>query len=103
MAIFAKMLVTFLPEHLVTLTLAEKANRVTRCGDLLPFWWCMEVLGNNVMSKIAKKNIYKSFDVDILAFERSCYCGDKFGNFSSNAGDFFSETPGHTISPPSSD
>ena len=24
------------------------------------------------------------------------YCGDKFGDFSPKAGDFFFETPGHT-------
>ena len=51
-----------------------------------------------------KKYFYKSFDVDILAFEkRPNYCGDKFGDFSPKAGDFspkagdfFSTTPGHT-------
>ena len=45
-----------------------------------------------------KKYFYESFDVDILAFEkRPYYCGDKFGDFSPKAGDFFSETPGHTV------
>ena len=44
-----------------------------------------------------KKYFYKSFDIDILAFEkRPYYCGDKFGDFSPKAGDFFSKTPGHT-------
>ena len=48
--------------------------------------------------KSPKKLYYKSFDVDILAFEkRPYYCGDKFGDFSPKAGDFFSETPGHTV------
>ena len=72
---------------------------VTRFGDLSPFLQFSEAFGDNFLPEIAKKYIfYKSFDVDIFGFEKwTYYCGDKFGNFLPKAGDFFFETPGHTV------
>ena len=69
---------------------------VTRCGDLLPFWQFLVAFGANFFPKIAKKKLEKLVvDVDILGFEKcACYCGDKFGDFSPIAGNFF-ETTGH--------
>ena len=64
---------------------------VTILAIFKPFWQQI------FCPKSPKNLLYKSFDVDILGLEKIVVsCGEKFGDFCQNVGDFFVQTPGHS-------
>ena len=53
-----------LTKNFITFTIS-----VTRCGDLLPFWWFLERFGNLFFRKLPKLNLWCRF----FAFENIIY------------------------------
>ena len=82
-------------DNIVKILNLNKSVSVTRFGDFSPFWQFSEAFGDNffAQNRLLVKALLKIF---WLLKTLVIYCGDKFGDFYQNVGDFFILTPGHT-------